>query len=174
MRLIQPLIFLTLLLCTFISSAQVDTLNRTDANGERYGWWIVYLDDNLEEVTDTAEATHYHYTLYEGKFNYYNMGAIGTKKTPVIFPTSDTLETNGIKLLNGEYRSNYPNGQVRFILTVNQGVFTDYKEYFENGNLNTHFKYTPECGTPIHCCIIMYNKDGSLKFEGTNRVPGDQ
>jgi glycogen debranching enzyme len=167
------LFFLLLLIVPFISIAQSDTLNKTNTNGERYGWWIVYLNDNLEAVKDTADATHYHYTLYTGKFNHYNMGAIGTKKTPVIFPASDTLETNGLKLLNGEYKSNFKSGSLRFVLTVQNGIFVDYKEYYENGNLNTHFKYTVECGTPIHICILMYNEDGSLKYEGTNQVPED-
>ena len=81
------------------------------------------------------------------------------------------MEINGIKLLNGEYKSNFPSGKTWFVLTVENGIFIDYKEYYENGNLNTHFKYTAECGTPIHCCIYMYNKDGTLKYEGTNMVP---
>ncbi|MBK6951013.1 MAG: hypothetical protein IPH24_02920 [Crocinitomicaceae bacterium] len=173
MPIVQSILLSILILFGVKAIAQSDTLNKTNADGARYGWWIVYLDDNLEAVKDSADATHYHYTIYSGKYNYYNMGAIGTKKTPVIFPASDTLETNGIKLLNGEYKSNYKNGKLRFVLTVENGIFVDYKEYYENGNLNTHFKYTPECGTPIHCCILMYNEDGSLKYEGTNRFPGD-
>lgn len=169
----KSVIFFLFLFIDSFCIGQADTLNRTDENGERTGWWVVYLDNNLKEVKDSSEATHFNYALYQGKFSYYNMGAIGTKKTPVIFPASDTLEVNGIKLLNGEYKSNYPDGSVRFVLTVDQGIFVDYKEYYKNGNLNTHFKYTPECGTPYHCCILMYNKDGSLKYEGTNRLPGE-
>lgn len=152
---------------------QTDTLNRINSSGERYGWWIVYLDDNLLDVKDSTDATHFHYTLYNGKFNYYNMGAIGTKKNPVIFPLSDTLVSNGIKLMHGEYKSNYPNGNIHFVLSVNKGIFYDYKEYYKNGQLKTHFKYTPECGTPYHCCVTVYNKDGSLKYNGTNLTPED-
>jgi hypothetical protein len=166
-------LFILLLAFAFVSRAQSDTLNKVNAKGERYGWWIVYLDDNLEAVKDTADATHYHYTMYSGKFNYYNMGAIGTKKTPVIFPSSDTLETNGLKLLNGEYKSNFKSGKLRFVLKVENGIFVDYKEYYENGNLNTHFKYTIECGTPNHYCVLVYNEDGSLKYEGVNMIPDD-
>lgn len=162
-----------LFLFSLKSIAQSDTLNRTNANGEPYGWWIVYVDDNLEVVKDSADATHYHYTLYSGKFNHYNMGAIGTKKTPVIFPTSDTLESNGLKLLNGEYKSNFKSGKLRFVLTVENGIFVDYKEYYENGNLNTHFKYTVECGTPNRYCVLMYNEDGSLKYDDVNMIPDD-
>lgn len=156
------------------AQGQVDTLNRLDVNGARYGWWVVYLDDNLSEVKDSTQATHYHYALYQGKFSYYNMGAIGSKKSPVIFPESDTLVRNGKILLDGTYQSNHKNGQAWFVLVVDQGVFVDYKEYYDNGNLKTHFEYTPACGTPYHYCIYMYNKDGSLKYKGTNQTPDDR
>lgn len=167
----KAVFFLFIVIQSGLVYSQSDTLNRFDAAGERTGWWIVYLDDNLDQVKDSSAATHFHYTLYKGKFNYYNMGAIGSDKTPVIFPESDTLVINGLKLLNGVYRSNFKNGKTRFELTVENGIFVDYKEYYENGNINTHFKYIAECGTPFHGCILMYNKDGSVKFEGTNRVP---
>jgi len=85
------LVNITFIICSIflfssaVSFSQTDTLNRTNASGERYGWWIVYLDNNLEEVKDSADATHCHYTMYKGKFNYYNMGPIGTKKRPLFF-----------------------------------------------------------------------------------------
>lgn len=81
----KSIFLIILFLDGFKSVAQSDTLNRTNANGKCYGWRIVYLDDNLEAVKDTSDATHYYYTLYSGKFNYYNLGAIDTKEHPLFF-----------------------------------------------------------------------------------------
>lgn len=163
------LILVTLLL-PFKASAQADTLNQYNAEGERTGWWLVYLDEQLKEVKDSSKATHLKYTIYKGKFDYYNMGTIGSKKSPVIFPESDTLLVNGLKLLNGEYRSNHKNGQTQFILVAKNGVFVDYKEFYPNGQLKTHFDYTEVCGEkPYQWCIYMYEKDGALKYKGYSR-----
>ncbi|MBK6524776.1 MAG: hypothetical protein IPG07_04000 [Crocinitomicaceae bacterium] len=66
MPIVQSILLSILILFGVKAIAQSDTLNKTNADGARYGWWIVYLDDNLEAVKDSADATHYHYTIYSG------------------------------------------------------------------------------------------------------------
>ena len=150
--------------------AQIDTLNRYDKNNKKTGWWIVYLDSDLAVIEDSTKAVYYRYSYFDGKFDYFNMGRIGTKKNPVIAPSGEKVKE--LKLLNGEYRANHSNGQTRFVLSASKGKLIYYKEYYSNGVLKTHFDYTQSCGdTPFHYCIYQYNKDGSLKNKSTIQTP---
>ena len=151
--------------------SQSDTLNRINSDGEKTGWWIIYLDNDLKQLKDSVGATHCRYTYYTGKFDHYNMGTIGSNKSPVQFPPSDTLSFENLKLLNGEYISNHKNGEARFVLTAINGILTEYKEYYSNGQLKTHFIYSKECGSPIRGCLKTFDKEGNLTYEGHNQVP---
>lgn len=154
--------------------AQTDTLNRLDNNGEKVGWWLVYLDQDLKQIKDSSGATYCKLTLYTGKFDHYNMGKIGSKKFPVESSESDTLYYKGYKLLNGTYTSNYKNGKVRFELTASNGILTEYKEFYENGQIKTQIIYSNQCGTPLRCCIKQYDESGNLTFDGVNQIPQDR
>lgn len=151
--------------------AQSDTMNRFDANNKKTGWWLVYLDKDLAITEDTKKANYYRYSYFEGKFDYFNMGRISTRKNPVIAPTS-FKSNNEIKPLDGEYIANYSNGQGRFILIAQNGKLIEYKEFYKNGILKTRFDYTESCGdSSFHYCIYLYKKDGSLKIKTTIRTP---
>jgi antitoxin component YwqK of YwqJK toxin-antitoxin module len=166
---------LTLLLMLSVCQSafsQNDTLNRYDSNEKKTGWWIVYLDDNLAELKDSSEATYYRFNLFKGNHECYNMGPIGTKKNPVIFPENNSTIKPGIQRLNGVYKANYKSGVLKFQLEVHDGKLTDYQEFYENGILKTHFDYTKSCGdSPFNYCVTTYKKDGSIKYEGYAKTP---
>lgn len=168
---LNSLLFFLMSIGSTFSYSQSDTLNRVDNDGEKMGWWLIYLDDNLKQLKDSSDATHCRYTYYTGKFDHYNMGTIGSKKSPVLFPDSDTLNVNGNKLLNGDYVAYFKNGKVQFILSAEKGVLTEYREYYDSGQLKTHFIYSPLCGAPIRGCIKTYSSSGVLTYEGYNRIP---
>ncbi|MFA7273689.1 MAG: hypothetical protein WC044_07460 [Crocinitomicaceae bacterium] len=152
------------------SLAQSDTLNRVDANNHKTGWWMVYLDPYLAETTDSTKAAYLKYTYYKGKFDYFNMGKIGAKKHPVV--SSTKTSQSGIVLLNGDYKSNFKNGQTRFVLSAKNGKLIEYKEYYSNGVLKIRFDYTASCGDhPFQYCIYQYRKNGVLKHTSTTRKP---
>ena len=153
--------------------SQSDTLNQLNSNLEKTGWWITYLNKDLAKTSDSTQAKYYRYSYFEGKFNYYSMGPIGTKKSPVIGPTS--MQSDGeIPALHGEYKANYNNGQTQFILKAENGRFTEYLEYYKNGNLKTRYDYTKSCGNSLlEYCIYQYKKNGELKMEGRLRRPGE-
>jgi hypothetical protein len=166
---------LTLLLALFICQSafsQNDTLNQYDGNDNKKGWWVIYLDDDLAEVKDSSEATYYRLNLFKGDYGFYNMEPLGTKKNPVIFPENNSTPKSGMQPLNGVYKANYKNGVLKFRLEALGGRLTDYQEFYENGNMKTHYNYTKSCGdTPLHYCITNYKKDGTTKSQGTVRVP---
>jgi len=167
---VRILLIFTLLISQS-SFSQTDTLNRFDGNNKKTGWWVVYLDKDLAITKDTSKAVFFKYSFFQGKFDYFNMGKIGTKKNPVIQPASN-LTGKKIQALDGEYRLNYNDLQPRFILKAQKGKLTEYKEFYEDGTLKTRFDYTESCGdTPMHYCIYLYNKDGSLKTKTTIRTP---
>lgn len=167
MKLIKIIFFLSI---WSQCAAQSDTLNRVDMNGEKMGWWIIYLDANLAELKDSTNAVYSRYGYFKGKFNYFNMGPIGTAKNPIIAPKGQS--GGEIQLLNGIYKANYDDGQVKYELNTLNGKFIYYKEYYTNGVLKSHFAYTESCGDdPFQYCIYQYKKDGSLKNKSTIRLP---
>jgi hypothetical protein len=166
---IYSLIFL---ICSLASFSQSDTLNQIDLDGKT-GWWIIYLDHNLKQLNDSSGATHCRYTYYTGKYDHYNMGTIGSKKSPVIFPESDTLKFGNLILLHGTYVSNFKDGTVQFSLTAENGILTEYKEYYSNGQLKSIITYTKSNEAPFQTSITVYHKNGNLKYDGQNQIPKD-
>lgn len=165
------LFFLALTAMSHIAISQVDTLNNIDVNNEKTGWWIIYLDQDLAVTTDMSKAKYYKFSYFDGKFDYFNTGKLGTNKNPVI-ATASSLVNNDIPALNGEYKANYCNGQTRFILIAQNGKLKEYKEFYKTGTLKTRFDYTESCGdTPFHYCIYLFKKDGSLKTKTTIQTP---
>ena len=151
--------------------AQSEGINQYDANNEKTGWWIIYMDKNLKTVEDSSEASYYRYGYFIGKFNYYSMGPIGTRRNPMVPPESQQ-NSNSLILLNGTYEGHYSNGRVRFRLKAKDGKFISYEEFYKTDVLKTFFDYTTSCGsTEFNFCISEYNKDGSLKEESTIRNP---
>lgn len=167
----RTLILLITILISQFSRSQSDTLNQTDSNFQRKGWWIVYLDKDLALTKDTTEAVYYKFSYFDGKFDYFNMGRIGTRKNPVIAP-STLISKSEIEPLDGEYKANYTNGQARFVLIAKNGKLIEYKEYYKDGTLKTRFDYSESCGdTPFHYCIYQFTKNGELKYKGTIQSP---
>ncbi len=164
---------LWVVLAMHFAFSQNDTLNQLNAENEKIGWWITYLDKELAKTNDTSEVKYYRYSYFLGKFDYYNMGKIGSKKHPVIAIVEN--ESYGqIPPLDGEYRANFGNGQPHIILKADNGRFTEYLEYHKNGNLKTRYDYTKSCGkSPFEYCIYQYKKNGELKMEGRLRSPGE-
>lgn len=167
---IKLLSLLVLLLTCKIASAQSDTLNRLDANNEKIGWWKVYLDKDLGKTEDLSKAIYFKYSYFVGKFDYYSMGRIGTKRNPV---SPVLTKVNDVFMaLDGEYKANFSDGQPRFILIAQDGKLQEYKEFYKNGKVKHVFKYNETCGdTSFHYCIYLYKKDGTLKTKTTLRSP---
>ncbi len=158
---------LALALFSLSAISQNDTLNRYDSNQKKIGWWKVYLDKDLAETKDTSKANYFKYSYYEGKFDYFNSGKIGSKKNPVIAPISDESGEE-IPALSGEYKANHSNGHTKYVYVAEEGKLLEYREYYKNGTLKTHFDYKENCGvTPFQFCIYLYKKDGTLKSENT-------
>lgn len=155
-----------------ISQSQSDTLNQVDSDGNKTGWWITYLDKNLEILKDSVGATHCMYNYYTGKFYHFLYGkGLGSKKFPVQFPDNDTLKIGNYPLLHGDYITKYKDGTVRSILTVSNGILIECKKFWPNGQLDDHLIYSVECGFPIRFCIKEYNKKGELTYDGYQQVP---
>ena len=135
--LILPIIFIAV-----NSYGQSDTLNQFDSDGNKTGWWITYLDENLEILKDSVGATHCMYNYYTGNFFHFLYGkGLGSKKYPVHFPNSDTLMIGNYPLLHGEYVTKYKDGTVRSILTASNGILIECKKFWSNGELDDHLIY---------------------------------
>jgi hypothetical protein len=154
-----------------VSCGQSDTTDISKEDTTNSHWVLIYLDQYLASVKDSAEATHCYYALFTGKFNHHNMGAIGSKKHPVHYPVSDTILVTNKKLLNGKYYATHKNGNIQFELIAKEGVFQQYREYYKSGQIKNEIFYSSACGAPVRTCIIQYDKSGNVKYEGYNRVP---
>ena len=60
-------IFLTFFIVSnFVNSyGQSDTLNQLDLDGKKIGWWVTYLDGNLEVLKDSSGAELCMYNYYK-------------------------------------------------------------------------------------------------------------
>lgn len=172
-RTLQVMLFV--LFSTITSFSQSDTLNQFDSNGKKTGWWIAYLDQNLNVLKDSVGATHCMYNYYLNDIYLYRFGeGIGTKKSPVIFPENNTLKRGTYLLLNGDYVTKYKNGNTRSILTAVEGYMTSFKHFYTTGQLKFEIIISVDCGAPKQHCIIEYNEDGSIKRESRTWMPKDE
>jgi hypothetical protein len=145
---------------------QADTLNQLDANGKKTGWCVAYMDQDLRVLKDSSGASFCMYNYYRNDIWLYRFGeGYGTKKSPVIFPTSEPLKLGNYTLLDGKYITNYKNGNLRSELTMVKGYMTGFKKYYPNGQLEFEIIISEECGAPIQHCLNGYKKDGSLAYK---------
>lgn len=174
MRIMKKYILSILFIVSSIvtSYGQSDTLNQLDLDEKKTGWWVTYLDENLEVLKDSSEATHCMYNYYLHNVFLYRFGeGYGSKKHPIIFPTNNTLKLGDYTLLNGEYVTKYKNGNVRSVLSASEGFMTNFKLYYPTGQLKSEIIVSNECGAPKQHCIKDYNKDGSIKHDGYTWLP---
>ncbi|MBD3636465.1 MAG: hypothetical protein HUJ25_03910 [Crocinitomicaceae bacterium] len=150
---------LFLVLGSVSALSQSDTLNRTNSDGEKTGWWIIYLDDNLKQLKDSVGATHCRYAYYSGLDYEYNKGIIKSDESSIQFPASDTLMLGSLKLLNGDYVAYHDKGNVKFVLTAQNGFLTEYIEYHTDGRVKTHFVYFMHDGVPVRGDVRIFDKD---------------
>ena len=158
---------------SFINSyGQSDTLNHLDSDGKKTGWWITYLDENLEVLKDSSGAKLCMYNYYLQNIYLYRFGeGYGSKKHPIIFPDNNTSKLGDYILLNGEYLTKYKNGNIRSVLSASEGFMSNFKQYYPTGELKFELIISNECGAPKQHCIKDYHKDGSLKHEGHTWLP---
>lgn len=170
--------FFTTLLVTFCfanSYSQSDTLNNFDLNDKKTGWWITYLNENLELLDDSVGATHCMYNYYRRNIHLYRFGeGYGTKKHPIYYPENDTLSHGDYILLNGQYITKYKNGNTRTRVTASNGIMTSFKKYYPTGQLMFEVVVSQACGAPEQHCINEYKKDGSLKRESYSYLPKEK
>lgn len=125
---LQILIFFFLIANVFNSYGQNDTLNKTDENGLKQGYWIIYFTDNPAQIKT------------EGKY-------ISNKKTGVwktFFPSGQIKQE--ITFVN-----NRPNGYAKIYYkdgkVSEEGIWKgnkwvgDYKFYHKNGKIAYDWKY---------------------------------
>lgn len=154
------------------SFGQIDTLNQTNNKGNKAGWWVTLLDQNLKVTDDSSRATHCMYNYFVNGIHTYRFGeGYGSEKYPIIFPESDTVMIQGLNLLNGRYTTKYKNGNLRSEIITSNGFFTSFKKYHKNGSLAFEVIYSKECGAPKQHCIIEYKKNGSIKRESFTWQP---
>ena len=154
---------------------QTDTLNRVDIDGKKTGWCISYLDENLKVLEDSTDARYCMYNYYRRDIWLYRFGeGYGTKKHPIIFPSTETKKLGGYILLHGQYSTKYDNGTLRSVLFTKDGFMTAFKFYYPTGQLKFEIIVSKDCGAPTQHCLKEYKKKGLLKFEGHTYLPKEK
>ena len=154
------------------SHSQLDTLNQTNEDDKKMGWWVVYLDEDFKITDDSTEAIRCMYNYYFEDIFLYRFGeGYGSRRFPIQFPEDDTVTFRNCKLLNGSYSTYFKNGNLRSVLRASKGYLIDFKRYQRNGQLDFEVIYSAACGAPIQHCLKEYNKDGSMKYDGHTYLP---
>jgi hypothetical protein len=141
------------------SFAQDTTLNRFNTSGQKHGKWLVYLDNNWKEVSDSSQAVYRRFTIYDNGFNIFPMGPSGKKGWKL---RPETAGNSG--LLNGEYSWVKPNGEVNSTHSFTDGQYNDCKEYDSNGNMIQHFDFSKRYKDELNTYFLyQYDKNANLK-----------
>ena len=153
------------ILCLILSSfgfSQSESINQFNANGEKDGKWIVYLDKNWAKTSDSSKAIFCRFTYYDNGTNLYPMGSCGGKNYTLL----DTASSNEkIELLNGEYKWYDEKGRLSSVHLFKNGEYVFCKEYYQSGQLNQLFDYSRKCDGQLHSWVaFIYDKNGNLKF----------
>ena len=161
--------YLKLILFLFLISssklyAQSDTLNQYDANGEKTGYWIIYLDANWKKITDSTQACSSRYAYFIKGGNLYPMASWG-KKGYTLKRNGQVVEckTGNPELLDGEYKWYDNKGSLISTHVLKNGIYQSYEYYYKNGVLKGGFAYTEQCGnTLLDYCMFLCDKKGNI------------
>ncbi len=123
------LVILFIIISNFVT-AQNDTINRTDTNGLKQAYWIIFFE-NTDKI---LEEGRYKDNLRQGVWKQYlNDGTLSFEITYV------DDEPNGLA------KTYYPNGQL-----AEEGFWKDdiwignYTTYYQNGNVNYKWHFSEE------------------------------
>lgn len=162
--------------CVLGVSGQNDTLNRTDANGLKQGYWIIYYPNNPNQIKTEGKYV-------DGKKQgvwktFFPSGQLKQEITYVdnrpngyvrIYYENGNLSEEGIWKGNkwvGKYKFYHKNGKVAYDWNYNNtGKRTgEQKYYYENGNkmIEGTWENGKENGT-----VKEYNEKGELIVEKT-------
>lgn len=145
---------------------QTEKLNQFDANGKKDGKWIVWLDKDWKLAPDSLKAVYFRYNYWDHGANLYPMGNYGGSYKLQTVSENSQLKKGNAKLLDGEYKWVNEKGQMFADHVLKEGVYVWWKEYFKNGNLETHFDYAKKCdgtGQTHSYYMFLYDKQGKLK-----------
>ncbi len=166
------LIIIILLFLNFDGNAQSDTLNRTGADGKKYGYWIIYGRDRPE----SGFAPHT--IMEEGNYSEGKKNGLWKRyHRPEVLKSEIEFKNNRP---NGKFVTYYENGQME-----DSGTWTgmkyvgEYKSYYENGCLyqQKYFKLDGISERYIYffksdtCGLkeISFNENGRKKYYTYNR-----
>ena len=107
--------------------AQNDTLNKFNNHRKKQGYWIEYLDKNLNP-TDSAKARYKSYGLYENGKQLIGPYKQRTKKNKLLVTNTDTLQ--GCFFVNGTFKwINPKTSDVHIEENYSNGFVTITKQY---------------------------------------------
>lgn len=153
-------LFFIFLLLHFISNAQVK-MNQLDSTGKKSGVWIVYLDSNWKQITDSTHAVYCRYTNYERGTNIYPMGDFSGLSLKHLDDSLSGKKTG--KWVDGIYKWFSKKGVLKFEIKCKMGRMVYYKEYYDSGKLSQFFDYNDHCDTNVFSwSIFIYNSSGDL------------
>jgi len=169
-------ILLTLTMNIVSGFGQSNTLNQTDENGLKQGYWIIYFTDNPAQKKSEGKyvdgkkegvwKTYFPSGQIKQEITYINNSPNGYAK---IYYEDGKVSEEGIWKGNkwvGEYKFYHKNGQVAYDWNYNNNGKREgeQKYFYENGNkmIEGTWANGKESGT-----IKEYDENGKLKVEKT-------
>lgn len=157
-------IFILLLFTFNVTISQVEQLNQFDANGKKDGKWIVWLDKDWRLAKDSMSAVYFRYNYFDHGSNLYPMGPCGGSGYTLQVINSGATKKGNAELLDGVYNWVNIKGHIRSTHVLKNGIYVSCKEFYSNGQLETHFDYTKKCEGQAHSSYThCYDKKGNLK-----------
>lgn len=178
------------------STTQSDTLNRTGADGKKYGYWIIYGKDKPNSgFADTSKMEEGKYVSGKKTGLWKTYYASGIKKSEieyknnrpygkyVVFDSTGVIEDSGIwkgQIVQGEFRrfdstslKYNPDGSEKKSvdgLHINSDSTKGNKEIIDSKNLNSYYDYDCKCYKNLtevdNGYKKLYNENKQISIEG--------
>jgi YD repeat-containing protein len=161
----MKLLFATTIL-TFAFLTMNAQTNQLNEKGKRNGDWKIYLDKNWKEVKDTNMAVYTRFAHYE---NGYETTMTGNRSDAKL---TKPLPKDGKELLNGEYKWNDKEGQLKYVDVFENGRQVTFT-YYKNGKMTEETDYRIKWrDQPNTYRMTVYKKDKTEYFFMRNGPKG--
>jgi hypothetical protein len=162
-----------LALCMGIAvfSNSQNKINQLDSAGKKHGPWIVYLDNNWKEVTDSTKASFSRYAYF---YNGINNQPVDPCQQGWYFLNNggNNLQRGRTKLLDGQYTWTDNRGNTRCVALFKNGECQYFKWYYPSGTIQTYYNYTKNWKDQDHSYFISaYDKNGIATYSYWRKGP---
>jgi len=162
---------LALCMAFAVFSNSQNKINQLDSAGKKHGNWVVYLDNNWKEMTDSNTASFCRYAYFENGINIEPMDPCG-KGWYFINAGGNNARKGKTTILDGEYTWTDNRNNTRLIAAFKNGEPRYIKWFSPNGLRQSYYDYTKKWKNQDHSYFITtYDQNGVATYSFWRKGP---